>query len=193
MTSSYFRIMDIDTLDDVLSYLKNVDKKDKISLWLDWDENIINSDNDTIIEPEVTKRLFNYLLENRIFFSIITGRFYDTVCDDKKRNIFDMQYNITTTMYPILKELGVNVARSSTEEHKRTIYKIYNEEGICVGILYMGIIFSHKKGETIKNYLRQTKFNLPHKIFVDDYEPYLLEVTQSVPDIIAFRRHVPYL
>ena len=91
MNAAYLNISNIDTLNDVLSYLKKTKNKDKISVWLDWDENIINSKNDTIIEPVVTKELFKYMIDNRIFFAIITGRFYDTACDEKTRNIFDMQ------------------------------------------------------------------------------------------------------
>ena len=56
----------------------------------------------------------------------------------------------------------------------------------------MGIFFSGRKGETIHNYLKQTGLDLPIKIFSDDYEPYLIEVTENVPDIIAFRRHFPH-
>ena len=193
MNSAYSKITNIHTLADVLTYMKKIKDKDKLSVWLDWDENIINSKNDTLIEPEVTKELFQYMLDNKIFFAIITGRFHDTACNEKTRNIFDMQSNIIHTIYPTLSKLGIDVSKYSTDQHKQTLYRINNDKGKCVGILYMGIIFSHEKGSTIKNYLRQTKLNLPIKIFVDDYEPYLLEATANVSDLIAFRRHVPYL
>ncbi len=192
MDTAYSKIININTLDDVLCHLKQTKDKHKISVWLDWDENIINSSNDTLIEPEVTKELFRHMLDNKIFFSIITGRFYETACDEKRRNIFDMQANIIGTIYPVLSKLGVDTGRFSTDLHKQSIYKIYNKYGRCIGILYMGIFFSHEKGSTIDNYLKQTKLDLPIKIFVDDYEPYLIEATTSVPDLVTFRRHVPY-
>ena len=192
MDSAYSKIININTLNDVLLYLKSIENKKSISVWLDWDENIINSETNTIIEPEVTKELFDYMIKNRIFFSIITGRFYDSACDDKKRNIFAMENNIVNTIFPVLRQLGVNTNDFNNEKTRKEYYKIYNEKGKCIGFLYMGIIFSHYKGDAIKNYLRQNRMNYPIKIFVDDYEVYLMEVASSVPDMKIYRRHVPY-
>jgi len=56
----------------------------------------------------------------------------------------------------------------------------------------MGIFFSSRKGETIKNYLRQTGIKKKDVLFIDDYEPYLIETTRSFPMIKAYRRLVPY-
>ena len=188
----YAKIKDIYTFNTVLDYLKTIKDKSKISVWLDFDDNIINVDNDTIIEPEATKKLIDYMTKNRIFYCVITGRFHDTSCSDKKRNVFDMQYNIINTMYPTMRQLGIPVDNFNTDKHKQTVYKIYNLNKRCVGILYMGIFFSGEKGATIENYLRQTGLKLPIKIFVDDYEPYLTEAVRNCPNLIAFRRHYPY-
>lgn len=192
MSSGYSKIVNTRTLSTVLKYLKTIppEYKNKISLWLDWDETIINSTTNEVLELDATKELLKYAMDNRIFFFIITGRFHDTACDERKRNIFEMQLNIVDTIYPVLNKLGVNTSRYLTNESKQTIYKIY-DKSICIGVMYMGILFSHVKGAAISNYLKQTKLDLPIKIFVDDFEPYLIESTASVPDLITFRRLLP--
>lgn len=192
MSAAYLKIRNISSLSYILNYLKNIENKKDLIVFLDWDDTLVNPDKDKLIEPVIIKELFKYMIDNRIFYAIITGRFYDTVCDDKRRNINEIQYNIQTTMSPILRSLGVDIDRYSTDEHKQTVYKINNEKGVCVGILYMGIFFSGRKGDTIKNYLRQTGIKKSKIIFVDDYEPYLTETTTSIPEIEAFRRIVPY-
>ena len=102
-----------------------------------------------------------------------------------------MQHNIINTIFPVLNKLGVNTDKFLTDQCKQNLYKIYDKHNICVGVLYMGILFSHQKGAAIDGYLRQTKMDTPVKVFVDDYEPYLMESTASVPDLVAFRRHLP--
>lgn len=190
MSSAYLKIRNISSLDYILNYLKSIENKKDLIVFLDWDDTLVNPDNDKLIEPEITKNLFRYMIDNRIFYAIITGRFYDSVCDDKKRNVFEIQHNIQTTISPVLRQLGVDIDKYSTNEHKQTVYKIFNENNGCVGILYMGIFFSGRKGDTIKNYLRQTNIKKGKIIFVDDYEPYLTETTTSVPNIEAFRRMI---
>lgn len=191
MSSSYERIINITTLDDVLSYIKVVDRPDNIAVWLDWDENIINCDSNTIIEPRITKNLIQHMQKNNILFSVITGRFWDTACDDKLRSLEDMQWNILYNIYPVMKQLGINTERFNNDYYKNTIHKVFDDYGTCVGVLYMGIFFTGQKGKTIKNFLRQMNINKPVNIFVDDYEPYLHETTTSFPSIVAFRRRYP--
>ena len=191
MSTSYERIINIDTLDDVLSYIKGVDKPDNIAVWLDWDENIINSDSNTIIEPRITKELIRYMQDTNLFFSVITGRFWDTACNDKLRNLEDMQWNILYNMYPVMRQLGIDTERFNNDYYKNTVYKVFDGRE-CVGVLYMGIFFTGQKGKTIKNFLRQMNMNKQVNIFVDDYEPYLHETTTSFPSIVAFRRRYPY-
>lgn len=190
MTTAYLRIQDVNSLSDILNYIRNVENKKDLIIFLDWDDTLVNPNKNKLIEPKVAKELFKYMIDNRIFYAIITARFYDTVCTNK-RNLNKIRNNIETTIHPILNELGVPVNLFATDEHKKTIYKINNEKNKCVGILYMGIFFSEKKGQTIKNYLRQTGINKNKIVFVDDYEPYLTETTLSVPNIEAFRRIVP--
>ena len=192
MTSAYLNIRNIVSLQTVLDSFKNINNKNDIIAFFDWDDNIINPDDDHIIEPEVTKKLFDYMLKNKIFFSIITGRFQNTVCDDTKIDLKIMYNNIIETIYPTLIKLGLNVSEYLTPQSKDKYDKIRNDKGECVGILYMGIFFSGKKGETIKNYIKQTSINKKYIFFIDDYEPYLMETTKSFPAIIAFRRMVPY-
>jgi len=194
MNQNYLRIRNISSLDTVLSYLQNINTPGNITVFWDWDDTLVNPDNNMIIEPEITKKLFDLMKEKQIFFAVITGRFYETACDDKRRNIFDMQQNILTTIHPILNRLGIDTRRYQTDAAKQTVYKIYNELNQCVGILYMGIIFSGTKGAAIKNYLRQIGISkaINEIIFIDDYEPYLYETTSSLDHVTAFRRLVPY-
>jgi hypothetical protein len=193
MKSSYSAIKDINSLQSIHDYIKGRPDKSKIYLFLDFDDCLVNPDTNRIIEPKVTKDLFKYLIDNEIYFAVITGRFWDTVCDDKKRNLVEMQHNIVTTMYPALLELGMDLGDCLTLECMKKFNKIYNDKGECVGILYMGIFFTGQKGATIKSYIEN--YGLPHSeiLFVDDYEPYLKETTTSYPKVKAFRRNVPYL
>ncbi len=192
MNSAYLEIENITSLEDILTYLKTVKNPQDVAVFFDWDDTLVNPDFDNIIEPEVTKRLFDYMKNNRIFYAMITGRFHDTVCDDTKRNIFDMQHNIIHTMHPSLKKLGIDTDKYQSEEFRQSLYKIYNELGQCVGVLYMGIFFTARKGEAIKNYLRQMGIKKKEVLFVDDYEPYLIETTASLPSVKAYRRIPPY-
>ena len=193
MSDAYTNIKNTTSLRDILTYLKTIDDPSDIIVFFDWDDTLVNPDYDNIIEPEVTKELFDYMIKNKIYFSIITGRFYNTACDETHRNIYDMKHNIINTMHPSLRNLGINTDKYSSPLYQNEIYRVYNEKYDCVGILYMGIFFSGKKGETIKNYLRQTGMNKKHIIFVDDYEPYLMETTANVPTIKAYRRKTPYI
>lgn len=192
MTEAYLNIRDISSLKEVLEYIKTVKNKDDLIIFFDWDDTLVNPDYDNIIEPKITKELFDYIKENKIFYSIITGRFYDTVCDENRRNIYEMESNIVETMHPSLIELGVDVSRCITPQFKKTVNRIVDENGKCVGVLYMGIFFTGDKGKTIKNYLRMVKMRKKTIIFVDDYEPYLTEVTSFLPTVKAFRRHNTY-
>jgi acid phosphatase class B len=188
MTQSYANIKNISSLNDILIYLKSIKNKDDVIVFFDWDDTLVNPDYDTIIEPQITKELFKYMLENKIHFSIITGRYYNTVCNDKKRDLVDMHRNIVDTIYPSLRKLGVDVDKYMTPFYEGYVNKIYDPYYICVGVLYMGIFFTGRKGETIKNYLEQTGISKKHIIFVDDYEPYLEEITSTIPTIEAYRR-----
>lgn len=190
MTSAYLNIRNITSFQTILDHFKRLKNNDIISFF-DYDDNIINVNNGKIIEPDVTKELFNYMIKNNIFFAIITGRFSDTVCDDFKRNLWIMQQNIIYTIYPTLMKLGMDVSSFLTEESKKTIHKIFNDKHECVGVIYMGIFFTGKKGETMKNFIKENNLTYKHVFFIDDYEPYLIESTNSFPSLIAYRRMYP--
>ena len=193
MNQNYLHVTNVSSLGNILAYLKKIKNPDDIIVFFDWDDTLVNPDHDNIIEPEITKKLFDYMKDRQIFYAIITGRFHDTVCDDNKRNIFNMQYNIINTMYPSLNKLGIDTTSFKTDHLKQYPDKIYDEYGKCVGVLYMGIFFSGTKGAAIKNWLRQVEIKKKEIIFIDDYDPYLYEVTTSLPDVTAFRRLVNYI
>lgn len=193
MNSNYLRVTNISSLGSVLDYLKKLKNLEDVVVFFDWDDTLVNPDYDSIIEPETTKELFDYMRNNKIFFSIITGRFHDSACDDYKRNIFVMQKNIIDTMYPSINKLGIDTSKYHTDQFKQNIHKITDEKGNCVGVLYMGIFFSGTKGAAIKHYLRQMGMNKREVVFVDDYEPYLYETTTALPYVTAFRRLVNYI
>lgn len=195
MNPNYLGITNISTLESVLTYLESIDDPSSVAVFLDWDDTLVNPDYDSIVEPEITKELFDYMVKHKIYFSIITGRFYTTVCDDNNRNLSVMQHNIKTTMYPSLNKLGIDTSKYLSSDFTENPYKIYDKYNNCVGILYMGIFFSGNKGVTIKNFLRQSGITDQKKqiIFVDDYEPYLYEVSNSLPKVKSFRRLVNYV
>lgn len=183
-------ITDVSSLKQVLSYIKGVKDKSKLMVFLDFDDTIYSPDYNRILEPRAAKELFKYMIDNDIFFSIITGRFQDTVCHDDMRDLSEMEDNVVYGIHPFLKSLGLNVKWCQTSEFRKNIYKIRDERGNMVGALYMGIYFSGNKGQTVKHYLRQFNVKDKHVIFVDDYEPYLSEFTTSLPEAKAFRINV---
>ena len=191
MNSTYKNIKDTRTFADVLDYIKSIRNTNDIIVFLDWDDNIADPDTDEIIEPKETKALIDYMKENRIMFNIITGRFYNTACNNRTRKLKQMERNILKTIHPVLMDLDVDVSSFQTEEAKNTFYKLYDENQICIGILYMGIIFSGYKGLAMKDFMKQAGLNQSKIIFVDDYEQYLYEATTNFPGIKAYRRFKP--
>lgn len=185
-------IKNTNTLGDVLDHVKKHKNKDDLIVFLDFDDTIINARNDKILEPEITKELINYLTTNGIYFSIITGRFYETVCNAEKRELIDMEYNVVETMHPILVELGIDVSTHQTDVFRKDFYEVTDEYGYCVGIVYMGIMFTPHKGPMIKNWMRHTGVKKGSVFFADDFEPYIISVASSLPDAIIFRRFPPH-
>ncbi|MBY8988311.1 MAG: hypothetical protein KGD61_07645 [Candidatus Lokiarchaeota archaeon] len=179
-------------MSQILEYLKDLKDLSDVIVFFDWDDTLVNPDYDCIIEPQVTQELIEFLIKNNVYFHIITGRFWNTACDETYRNLRDMEANIKNTMFPCLNQLGMDTSIFLKPVSTKNIYRIYDEAGVCVGIVYMGIFFSGQKGKTIKHYLRQTGLNKNTILFVDDYEPYLTETTSSFPKVQAFRRHVSY-
>ena len=177
------------SLKELHDYIIEHPEKHEIFVFFDFDLTLIDDENDVLLEPQVTKDLFKYLRDNGIYHCIVTARFYDSACDDKKRNLEDMEHNIKYYIHPILEELGMDVSNYKTHETRHVSHKIQNEEGECVGLLYKGIMFGERKGEIIKHYLRQTEIRKAHPIFIDDYEPYLEHVKSHMPTALTIRRN----
>ena len=183
-------------LHDLLEEYSDEDRK-KLFVYFDIDETLVvphpeNEKKDILIEEEITKELFSYLQKHRIYFSLVTARFYDTVCNSRKRSLPEIEENIETSIFPILEQLGINIDAYKNPDLKDKTHLIKNHNGKCVGVLYKGIIFGDKKGEIIKHYRKEFGFDKSHPIaiFIDDYEPYLKNVVRHVPEAIVLRRHI---
>lgn len=182
------RITTTFTFQDLLSYLQQIEDKSSIAVYIDFDDCIINAHTDEILELDIARKLFDYMTQNDIIFRIVTGRYQDTVCNNTTRNLYDMERCIRATMFPIFEELGLNVDEHKNEQ--KTCHLVL-EDDKTVGILYMGIYFGGNKGSIINYDLQQLKednYDIKHKIFIDDYEPYLKSVMKYNPDMISFRR-----
>ena len=191
------KIENIYSLKELHDLLKSIDDKSKINIVFDFDltlviEDSFNKNIDILIEPEETKDLFSYISKHNIFFFIVTARFYDTVCNKKKRNLQDIKQNIDTSIFPILEELGLDIAQYKEYYFDDKFHIVENDKGKCVGILYRGIFFGDKKGEIIKYYRKQFGFDKSHPItiFVDDHDPYLKNVERHNPEAIVLRRQI---
>ncbi len=176
------------SLRELHDYLETHPDKKEIIVFFDFDLTLIDDDKDTLLEPQVTKDLFKFLRDNQIDHCVVTARFYDTVCDDKTRELSSMDFNIKEYIHPILKQLGSDVSPYQHKDLKNVVHKIRNDDGECVGVLYRGIFFGDKKGEIIKHYLKDAPFNKKHPIFIDDYDPYLKNVRTHMPSVLTIKR-----
>lgn len=164
----------------------------KVLVVLDLDLTLIKEKEDgtdELIEPEVTKKFFTYMLENNIWFLYLTARFFKTVCNAKKRDLDEMTRNIRETLFPIFKELGLDVSLYNKDDDKN-VTVIKSEKGRCIGIIYRGILFGANKGHIIKQFRKMYEADKthPYTIFVDDIPEYLQGAIKHVPNIIALRR-----
>lgn len=189
------KIQNIYSLKEVHDLLETIEDKRKTMIWFDFDLSIVqphedNEEIDVLIEDKVTKDLFSYMMQNGINFAIVTARFYDIVCNNKKRDLKAIKHNIEKSIFPILKELGINVDAWTHKDLDDKFHLIKNEKGRTMGCLYKGIIFTSWKGQAIKHYRRE--FGLKHttNIFIDDLDLYLKTVIKHVPDAIVLRRHI---
>lgn len=188
------KVQTIYSLKELHNLLEKHDNKDQIVVFFDLDLCIVqpHPDDDAIdilIEPEVTKQLFDHIKENNIYFSFVTARFYDSVCNNKKRNLEDMNENVFGTLYPVFEQLGLDFEEFKEDD---TFHHLKNHNGTTVGGIYRGIMFGHKKGEIIKHFKKQYGLDETHPItvFVDDYEPYIKNVRKHVPDAIILKREI---
>ena len=187
------------SLKELHDLLEKHEEKHRLCVFIDLDLTIIkshdeNEEIDVLIEPEVTKELFNYMVNNNIYFAFITGRFYDTVCVAKKRNLREIEKNIFTSIFPILEELGLDISQYKDDSLRDEIHIVRNDRKRCIGILYRGIFFTGNKGETIKQYKKSFNLNDSHPItiFIDDHDPYLRSVAKHVPDAVILKRNIEY-
>ncbi len=186
-------IYSLKELHDVLE--KHVDLK-RLILFLDLDLTLIRAthdDKDELIEPEVTKKMFDFLHEKNIWYVFLTARFHNSVCQEKKRkeSLCEMKENIEN-LYPIFEQLGVECSHFKDNKNEY-LELIKNDKNKTVGIMYKGILLGDKKGEIIKHF--RLKYGLdkthPHTLFADDLEKYLRSVKKHVPNSFVFRRLIP--
>lgn len=193
------KVRTVYSLKELHKLLEQFDQNEKKNLFIYFDIDLTivmphpnNEDIDILIEEDVTKELFAYIMKHKIYFALITARFFDTVCNCKKRDLDEMENNVTTTIYPFLEKLGLDVSIYKDKELNNKIHLIKNENDKTVGAIYKGIIFGGKKGEIIKNYRKEFGFDKTHPltVFIDDYEPYIRNVVKHVPDAIILRREI---
>ena len=174
---------------------KHVDLK-RLILFLDLDLTLIQadeSDRDILIEPQVTKDMFKFLHDNKVWYQFVTARFHDVICNQKKREAYldEIKQNIED-LYVIFEELGIDC--SSFKNNKcEEMEIIKSDKNRTVGIVYKGILLGDKKGELIKHF--RLKYGLhnshPHVIFVDDLIPYLRGVKKHIPNSVCLQRCIP--
>lgn len=189
------QIQSIYSLKELQNLLENHVDKNKIIIYFDIDLTLIqdNENNEEVlIEPEITKELFEFINKNKILFSFITARFHDSVCNKKKRDLKAMSKDINESIFPILEEIGIDLSLHKNKEFDEKFHTIKNNSGRCVGILYKGIFFSPRKGEAIKYYHKEAGLEdkYTHVIFIDDLDYYLRSVVRHVPNATVLKREI---
>ena len=190
------KIKTIYSLAELQDIIEKHPHKDKLSIMFDIDLTIVMEDQnnkDVLIEPEVTKKLFKYLIDNDIFFSFVTARFYDYVCNAKKREtvVDEMKENLEE-LYPIFEDLGIDLTDFKNGKMGNELHVIKDENGRTAGIMYKGIVLSGLKGPVIKHYKREFGIDKthPYTIFIDDVDTYLNSVKRHVPNSLVLRRKI---
>jgi hypothetical protein len=183
------------SLKELHDFLENHGDKSKVIVYFDIDLTLIQDnehDIEELIEPEITKELFNYIIKNNILFSFITARFHDTVCNKKKRDLVSMKKDVDESIFPMLENLGIDLSLHKGKDLEDKCHVIKSNFGRCVGILYRGIFFSPRKGETIKYYQKESGLEKTHPdiIFIDDLDYYLKGVSRHVPSATVLKRKI---
>ena len=184
------------SLSELHDLVKNHHSPDKLFIAIDLDLTIVEShpedeNLDVLIEPETTKKLFDYMDQNEIHYTFMTARFYDTVCNKKKRNLQEIEENLYTTIFPLLEDLGMDLSYFKQDSIKHDCYLIKNDKNRTVGIVYRGIVFGNKKGEIIKHYTKDLGIHDTHHIiFIDDYDEYIDNVRRHVPHATILKREI---
>jgi hypothetical protein len=189
------RFKHITSLKELLNLIKSHKFPNKLIVFFDLDLTLIQEKDDIsdeLIEPEITKELFDYILKNKIGFSFVTARFHNTVCSERKRNLKEMRQTIEDGLFPIFEDLGIDCECYKKEINPEAEI-IKNDKGKTVGILFHGIFFGIKKGELIKHYMNEHGLNKTHPFtfFIDDLESNLKNVRKHIPGAIVIRRDLP--
>jgi hypothetical protein len=173
---------------------KHVDLK-RLILFLDLDLTLIQEDEenpecDKIIEPQITRDMFKFLHDNKVWYQFVTARFHDVICNQKKREacLDEIRKNIED-LYVVFEDMGIDCSyfrHNKCEEME----VIKNDKGRTIGAIFKGILLSDKKGELIKHF--RLKYGLhnshPHVIFVDDLPTYLRGVKKHIPHSLCLQR-----
>ena len=190
------KIKSIHSLSELHDIIEDHPEKHKLFVAFDIDLTVVmadEDDKDILIEPEVTKKLFKYLLDNDIFFTFVTARFYDSVCNKKKRAevMHEMKENLEM-LYPIFEDLGMDLTDFKHGNLGKELQLIEDEKGNTQGVMYRGIVLSGRKGPAIKHFRRHHGIDKthPHTIFIDDLDPYLNSVKKHVPGSMVLRRKI---
>ena len=190
------KIRSIHSLSELHDLIEEHPEKDKLFIAFDIDLTVVmgdENDKDVLIEPEVTKKLFKYLIDNNIFFTFVTARFYDRICNKKKRDeIMDEMKENLEMLYPIFEDLGMDLSEFKHGKLGKDLHLIQDEAGKTQGIMYRGIVLSGKKGQVIKHFRRHFGIDKthPHTIFIDDIDTYLNSVKKHVPGSVVLRRKI---
>ena len=187
------QIKPIYSLTELYNMLLNHKYPKKVLVVLDLDLTLIKEkedQTDELIEPEVSKKLFKHMRDNNIWFLFLTARFGTVVCNAKKRNLTEMTENIRETLFPVFRELGLDVSEFDKENDE--CIPIRSDAGRTVGVIYRGILFGANKGHIIKQFRKMTDADKthPYTIFVDDIEEYLTGAIKHVPRITALQRFI---
>lgn len=185
-------ISNIYSLSELHNYVKSHPNQKNLIIFFDLDDTLINPDNETVLEIKESRALIKFLQKNQIPSWFITGRYYDTICDPRKRDLKDMEHNVHHTIFPLLNKIGIDITNYNNKREREKFAEIKNEKNKCIGLFYMGIFFSGDKGATMKSILNMTQNQHKEVIFIDDYEPYIKEVKKNLPTATIFRRVPPY-
>lgn len=178
IASSFHNIF---SLKQLQSYLQSLSPS-KIIIFFDWDDTIVYSGTSTLIEPQITRNLLDYIQAANIDFVIITGRFWKSALHDAFLNIQSIHESIDDSMVPPLAELGLNV------NSRGNVNFVYDGED-RIGIYYRNILFGSEKGRIIKNFLESTD-QYDHVLFVDDSNLYLTNVASYLPNAKIIQREI---
>jgi len=190
------KIKSIYSLRELHDLVEKHPEKDKLFIAFDIDLTIVmgdENDKDILIEPEVTKKLFKFLIDNNIYFTFVTARFYDYVCNDKRRSkvIEEMKQNLEN-LYPIFEELGMDLTEYKNGNLGNELQVLKDEKGTTQAVVYRGIVLSGKKGPAIREYRKISGIEKshPYTIFIDDIDQYLNSVKRYVPNSLVLRRKI---